>query len=263
MTPSNVVETAGRAGLAAIAITDHDTTLGTDEAIQAGNRLGVEVVPAIEISAIHGDKTEVHVLGYFVDHRCPVLQSALETLHNARWERGRRMVEQLNDAGVGVSFERVAQIASGGAIGRPHVARAICEAGAASSMDSAFGRFLQVGGVGYVPRYKVSPFEAIDMIRASGGVACCAHPVKLKDEALLAEMIDAGMRAIEIYHPDHSSAISRYYRRFAEKRGLIVTGGSDAHGFPHDIRPGIGDIAVNYQAVEELRSASAHGQAGI
>lgn len=256
LAPSEIVETASGIGLAAIAITDHDTTLGTDEAIEAGNRLGVEVIPAIEISAIHGEKTEVHVLGYFVDHRCPVFQGALEVLHNARWERGRRMVERLNEAGVRVSFERVAEIAAGGAIGRPHVARAICEVGAASSMDSAFGRFLQVGGVGYVQRYKVSPFEAISMIRASGGVACCAHPIKLKNEALLAEMMEAGMQALEVYHPDHSSAISRYYRKFAEKRGLIITGGSDAHCYPREIRPGIGDVAVHYEAVERLRNAS-------
>ena len=261
LTPFQIVEAALRKGLAAVAIADHDTTLGIDEAIGAGNQFGVEVVPAIEISAIHGDRTEVHVLGYFIDHRSPVLQEALEVLQIARWERGRRMVEQLNEAGVRVNFDRVAEIAAGGAIGRPHVARALCEVGAASSMDSAFGKFLREGGVGYVPRHKVSPREAIGMIKASGGVACCAHPVKLKNEALLVEMIEMGLRAIEVYHPDHSPATSRYYRRFAEKRGLIITGGSDAHCFPNDIRPGIGDIAVHYEAVEELRNASAFGPA--
>jgi hypothetical protein len=256
LTPTQAVESAAEAGLAAIAITDHDTVGGIDEAIEAGKRLGVEVVPAIEISTMHGDKTEVHVLGYFFDHQDSALLETLEILRNARLERGRQMVENLNMAGVPVSFERVAELAVYGVIGRPHVARAICETGAAFSMDSAFGKYLNEGGVGFVARYKVTPFEAIRLIRSAGGVACCAHPVKLKNMELLSQMIEEGMQAIEVYHPDHTSAISRFYRRFAQKRGLIITGGSDAHCFPNDTHPGIGGVSVIYDAVTELKLAA-------
>ncbi len=255
-TPTQAVEYAAKAGLAAIAISDHDTVGGIDEAIEAGKSLGVEVVPAIEISTMHGDKTEVHVLGYFFDHHNLNLLETLEVLRNARWERGRQMAEKLNLAGVPVSFERIVELAAGGAIGRPHVDRAICETGVAFSMDSAFGKYLNEGGAGFVARYKVTPFEAIKLIRSAGGVACCAHPVKLKNMNLLNEMIAAGMQAIEVYHPDHTSAISRFYRRFAEKRGLIITGGSDAHCFPNDTHPGIGDVSITYDTVIELKLAA-------
>lgn len=256
LNPEMVVRAAADAGLAAVALADHDTVMGVDEAMDAGKRLGVEVIPAVEISAIHGDKTEVHILGYFVDHHDVGFVRELDVLKSARWERGRKMVEKLNEAGVAVSFDRVAELSGGGAIGRPHVARAICEAGGAYSMDSAFGKYLQQGGVAYVPRYKVSPAEAIRMIRAAGGVAGCAHPVKLKNEVLLVEMVEQGLQAIEVYHPDHTSSTSRYFRRFAEKRGLIITGGSDAHCLPYDNHPGIGDVSVHYEAVTELRQAS-------
>jgi predicted metal-dependent phosphoesterase TrpH len=229
LTPSEVVRTAAGLGLAAVGIADHDTVDGLDEALQAGIEFGIEVVPAVEISATHGKSEEVHVLGYFTDHHDPELVEKLKVLKGARWDRGRRMVEQLQAAGVPVDFERVAELADGGAIGRPHVARALCELGVVSSMDSAFGRYLVEGAPGYVERYKVSPQEAVRMIIKSGGVACCAHPAKLRNDVLLVQMIEEGLGAIEAYHPDHTAVASRSYSRFAQRRGLIVTGGSDAH----------------------------------
>lgn len=169
LTPLEVVEAGTEAGLTAIAITDHDTVDGVDEAVDAGKRFGIEVVPGVEISTIHEETTEVHILGYFIDHHNQALKERLDFLKDARWERGKKMVELLNVAGVDVTFERVTDIAKGGAVGRPHVARAICEAGAASSMDSAFGKFLQLGGPAYVARFKITPFEAVHLIREAGG----------------------------------------------------------------------------------------------
>ncbi|MCE5315326.1 MAG: PHP domain-containing protein [Armatimonadota bacterium] len=256
LTPSQVVEAASRAGLAAVAITDHDTVDGIDEALAAGERFGIEVIAGVEISAMYGEKLEVHVLGYFVDHKQPSLLKRLATLKTARWNRAREMVDNLNAAGVHVSFERVVELAQGGAIGRPHVAKAIVEAGAASSIGSAFGNYLLEGCPGYVPRYKVTPFEAMDMIATAGGIACCAHVAKLKNDELLVKLIDNGLRAIEVWHPDHNSAARRFYKRFARSRGLIATGGSDSHCFASDLRPGVGDVTVPYDAVIELRLAS-------
>lgn len=256
-TPSQVIRAAHDFGLSAVAIADHDTIAGLDDALREGKSLGIEVVPAVEISAIHDDKTEVHVLGYFFDHNDSKLIASLRVLTDARWERGIRMVEKLNDVGVKITVDRVKELANGGSVGRPHVARAIWESGAAGSIDSAFGKFLQENGPGYVPRYKVTPIEAMEMIVSAGGVACCAHPAKLKNEAVLIEMVNNGLKAIEVFHPDHTSATRRYFKRFAQKRNLIVTGGSDAHGYPNTSHPGIGEVTVPYESVIALKQASA------
>jgi len=256
LSPHQVVMAAAEASLAAIAITDHDTVDGIDEALNAGDETGVEVVPGIEISAIYGEKTEVHMLGYFIDHHYKPLLDQLHVLKNARFNRGVKIVEQLNAAGVPVVLERVLELAEGGAVGRPHVARAIVEIGAASSIDSAFGKYLVEGTPGYVERYKITPAEAMSLIRESGGVACCAHVAKLNRDELLVELIEDGLQAIEAYHPNHSGAASRFYRGFAKKRGLMVTGGSDAHCLNSDNSTSVGDVTVPYEVVEQLKIAA-------
>jgi 3',5'-nucleoside bisphosphate phosphatase len=256
MTPTQIVRMAADAGLAAVAITDHDTVDGIDEALAAGEAAGVVVVPGVEISAIQGHNTEVHVLGYFIDHHAPALLAQLDILRNARMLRGKKMVERLNAAGVPVTFERVSEIAQGGAIGRPHVARALVEIGAVSAIDAAFGRYLQEGGPGYVARYKVSPSEAVALILEAGGVACCAHVAKLNRDELLIAMMREGMRAIEVRHPDHGPAGTRYYERFAAKHDLIPTGGSDAHCIEGGKITLVGSVTVSYEVVEQLMRAS-------
>ena len=257
LTPSQAVAAAADAGLAAIAITDHDTVDGVDEALRVSDELGVEVVPGIELSTLYGkNNVEVHILGYFVDIHDAEFSAWLSDLKQARWERGKQMVEQLSAAGIPVTFERVTQIAGGGAIGRPHVARAICEVGAACSMDSAFGKYLQEGGIGYVARRKVEPVEAVRMILAVGGVASCAHLGKLHRDELVLELVRNGMQAIEVYHPDHGHAAVRFYSKFAQRHGLIATGGSDAHCFDGGRACGIGGITVDYSVVEQLKSTA-------
>ncbi len=252
LTPTQVVEAAAARGLAAIAIADHDTVEGVDEALAAGDRLGVEVIPSIEISATHEEKTEAHILGYFIDQSNLEFRQWLRVLKDARWQRGKRMVELLNQAGVPVNFERVLDIAGGGVVGRPHVARAIVEVNWASSMDSAFGRFLVSGCPAFVPRHKITPVEAVRAIVRVGGVACCAHAAKLKCDDLIVYLAGQGLRAIEVFHPDHGPAAARFYLRLARKLDLIPTGGSDAHGLSDD-RGGIGCVTVGYEVVEELR----------
>lgn len=256
-TPTEVVKLAADAGLTAVAITDHDTVDGIDEALAAGDETGVIVIPGIELSAVYGRNVEVHMLGYFVDHHNQAFLAHLQILRDARTLRGKRIVERLNEAGVPVSFERVLEIAQGGAVGRPHVAKAICEIGAASCIDAAFGRFLIEGTPGYVARHKISPSEAVCMIVEAGGVPCCAHVAKLNREELLIELMREGMRGIEVRHPDHGSTGIRYYERFAAKHGLIATGGSDAHCHEGGKSPGIGGVTVPYERVELLKQAAA------
>jgi predicted metal-dependent phosphoesterase TrpH len=256
MTPRQVVLEARGLSLAAVAITDHDTLAGIDEAIETGEEFGITVVPGVEISTLTPENTEAHILGYFFDHHDPTLTAELDVLRNARSDRARKMVEQLNAVGVGVSMERVSELSDGGAIGRPHVARAIIEIGAASSMDTAFGKYLVEGCPGFVPRYKVTPAQAVHMIIAAGGVACCAHVAKLKRDELVLELVKQGLAAIEVYHPDHGPASSRFYKRFALRHGLIITGGSDAHGNPGPKPSSVGCVTVSHEAVEQLRKAA-------
>lgn len=256
LTPAQVVRAAADTGLAAVGITDHDTVAGIDEALEAGKCVGIVVVPGVEISAIHGHNTEVHILGYYIDHHDSALLQQLEVLRNARDLRGRKMVERLNAVGIPISFERVSEIAQGGAIGRPHVARALVEIGAASTIDAAFGRYLQEGAPGYVPRYKVSPSEAVAMVLNAGGVACCAHVAKLNRDELLIELMREGMQAIEVRHPDHGSVGTKYYERFAAKHDLIPTGGSDAHCIEGGKTTMVGGITVDFDIVERLQVAA-------
>ncbi len=253
LTPSEVVKEARRVGLAAVSIADHDTADGIEEALEAGKAYGVEVIPGIEISATR-DSTEVHILGYFIDHKQRQLLDEMRKLKEARFERARFMVERLRAIGVPIRFERVVELARGGAVGRPHIARAIWEVGASSSVDAAFGKYLQPGGPGYVPRPKVLPERAIELILEAGGVPCCAHVAKLRRDELILELVKKGLLGIEVYHPDHTSAVSRFYKRFAEKHSLVAVGGSDAHCIPGTANGGIGSVTVDYDVVEQLRS---------
>ena len=187
LSPTEVVQMAADAGLAAVAITDHDTMEGVEEGLAAGQGLGIEVLPGIEISTIGPAGVEVHMLGYYLDHLYPPLRDLLAVLRGSRLGRGTKMVEALNAIGVNVSLDRVLEIAQGGAVGRPHVARAIVEIGAASSIDSAFGKYLVEGAPAFVARHKVEPADAVHMIREAGGIAVCAHVAKLnRDDLLLA-----------------------------------------------------------------------------
>lgn len=254
--PSEIVKFAVSSGLAAISITDHDTLGGINEAVESGKRLGVEVIPGIELSSIYDDKYEVHILGYYIDSQNKRLNSILKILKDARYERAKKMVDQLNSAGVNVSFQRVMEIADGGAIGRPHVARAICESGIAKSMGAVFGKYLVEGCVGFVEKYKLPSYDAVNLIAGAGGVPICAHVAKLKRDNIIIDLISRGLRGIEVYHPDHGSASTRFYRKFAERRKLIATGGSDAHCFDGVNGTCVGDIRVPYEIVDNLKRAA-------
>lgn len=253
LTPSEVVRAAAEAGLTAVAITDHDTMEGVEEALSAGDRIGIEVIGGIEISTIGPGGVEVHMLGYYLDRNFPSLHELLKHLRESRFDRGRKIVEALNGIGVGVRLERVMEIARGGAVGRPHVARALVEMGAAATIDSAFGKYLVEGAPAFVPRFKVEPAQAVGIIREAGGIAVCAHVAKLNRDELLLELAGEGMRGIEVYHPDHPSVGVRYYNKFAAKHGLIATGGSDAHCFTGGKTTLVGCVTVEYDVVRQLK----------
>ena len=252
LTPEQVVREAAKTGLGAVGIADHDTVAGIEPGLAAASDAGIILVPGVEINTDYG-KDEIHVLGYFVDHRSPALNAHLERQRSARFERGKRIVERLTEMGVNVSFDRVQEIAGGGAIGRPHIARALVEAGYAGSMYGAFGKFLVRGAPAYVARHKLTPFQAVEMVREAGGVAVIAHPGINKHDELIPNLVEGGVQGIEAYHTEHSSVQAEHYVQVARRCDLIVTGGSDSHG-PDNLKTiAIGSVTVDVEVVSRLR----------
>ncbi len=191
LVPEALVGEAGRRGVGLLAVADHDTTAGVDAAVRAGATAGVEVWPAVELSC-DVEAGEVHVLGYFIDHRRGWFQNLLGRLRDGREKRAERMVEKLAAMGAPVLFARVQALADGGAIGRPHVARALLEAGHVKTVAEAFDRFIGRGGPAYVERIKVTPAQAVEVIRDAGGLAVLAHPGWGGQDGVLPGLVEAG-----------------------------------------------------------------------
>jgi 3',5'-nucleoside bisphosphate phosphatase len=253
--PTDVVRRAKQMGFAAIALTDHDTMAGVREALETAESLGIELVPAVELSTLEGER-QIDILGYGIDFSDPHFNAELTRIRAGRHGRAFGMVERLNQLGYPVSWTRVQAIAGGENIGRPHVARAMVECGIVPDVKSAFTEdFIADGGRCYVQRVKITPAEAIERIHSAGGVAVAAHPGRtaLSDEDL-DRLIAAGLDGIEVYYPRHSAEETAHYLEIAERFGLLVTGGSDDHG---DINEGrlMGTIRLPYVHVERLREA--------
>jgi 3',5'-nucleoside bisphosphate phosphatase len=237
-TPAEVVRTAAERGLDAIALVDHDTTEGLDEALTAGEELGVEVVPGVEFSAEH-EGTSIHVLCYWPDVANAELQAELRRLRDDRFRRGELMIEKLQALGFDISFERVRAIAGGGNIVRPHVAQAMVEAGIVASEEEAFEKWIADGGPAHVAKHALAPVDAVGLIGRAGGLCVLAHPGMWGDqtsvpEELIEAMAAAGMVGLEVDHTDHTPEQRTHYRALADRLGVIATGGSDCHGTRYD-----------------------------
>lgn len=261
-TPAEVVRTAAERGLEAIALVDHDTTEGLDEALAAGERLGVEVVPGVEFSAEH-ERTSVHVLCYWPDVANAELQAELQRLRDDRFRRGELMIEKLQAFGFDISFERVRAIAAGGNIVRPHVAQAMVEAGIVASEEEAFELWIADGGPAHVAKHALSPVDAVGLIGRAGGLCVLAHPGMWGDqtsvpEELIEAMAGAGMVGLEVDHTDHTPEQRTHYRALADRLGVIATGGSDCHGTRYDpIRMGTSLCATeSFGALKALAAAA-------
>jgi 3',5'-nucleoside bisphosphate phosphatase len=237
-TPTELVRLAADRALDVVALTDHDTTDGLDEAIAAGRELGVQVVPGVEFSAEHLG-TSIHVLCYWPDVDDPGLREELQRLRDTRLRRGELMVEKLQALGLPISFDRVRAIAGGGNIVRPHVAQAMVEAGIVETEKDAFDRYIADGGPAHVPKHALDPVDAVALIRSAGGACVLAHPGMWGDQTsvpdeLIERMAAAGMAGLEVDHCDHTPERREYYGALAERLGLIPTGGSDCHGARYD-----------------------------
>ena len=264
--PAELVELALRRGLDVVAITDHDTTDGIDEAAAAGGAFGVEVVPGVELSAEY-QGTSVHVLCFWMDPSDEELRAELGRLRDERFRRGELMVERLHALGYPVSFERVREIAGAGVIVRPHVAQAMVEAGIVATEEEAFDRFIGDGGPAHVPKHALHPLDAVSLIRGAGGVCVLAHPGMWGHQSsvphdLIEAMAAAGMGGLEADAGDHTPEQREHYREMARRLGLVVTGGSDCHGTRYDpVR--LGSVTTEPDQFEALRALAGRGGAAV
>lgn len=234
-TPGQVVQEAVTAGLSAIALTDHDTTLGWDEAAEAAQASGLTLVRGIEISCARAGRS-IHLLGYLTDPDAPELVAELAHARESRVTRLDRIVQRMAADGIPITVEQVrAQVGEGATFGRPHIADALVAAGVVATRDEAFARWLHNDSPYYVSHYAPDPVRAIEVVRAAGGVAVVAHAWsgtrgKVIPDAWLEEFAAAGLAGLEVDHPDHDAAAREHLGEVAQSLGLIRTGSSDYHG---------------------------------
>jgi predicted metal-dependent phosphoesterase TrpH len=251
-TPEELVLRAQNVGLSCIALTDHDTVEGCARAAAAAANVQMDFIPGAELTAEHAD-VEVHVLGYFLDTQNPVLLERLAKFQSDRQNRIHGMCAALNKLGVPIKAESVFALANCKSPGRPHVARTLVKENLIGSLDEAFDRFLKKGRPAWVPKTKMSALEAVELIHQSGGLAVMAHPGLNRSDDIIPALVEAGLDGIECFHTKHSTVMSERYLEIAEKYNLLVTGGSDCHGFSKK-QPLIGTVKLPYEHVEKMRA---------
>jgi len=248
--PEQIVARAAELGLTAVAITDHDTVKGVGRAVRAGRSFGLHVIPGVELSTVLGEEEELHILGLFIDYRDPVLNRVLVSLRRARWRRMKEMTRKINQLGLPVSWARVQELAGQGAVGRPHLARALVEKGYVSSAGEAFSKYIGRGCPAYVPRPRLRPEEAIRLIRYARGIPILAHPGWIA-RGRVQHLVAAGLMGLEVFHPRHDSPTTHRLYRLAKGWRLLPSGGSDFHGLPGEGRE-LGTVAIPAEYVSAL-----------
>lgn len=266
LTPKNLVILCGSKGLKVIAVSDHDSTEGIKEAKEAAEEFpGMKVIPAIEMSTdIPG--AEIHILGYFVDYLESSFQSMLSEFREGREDRAKGMVKRLSELGVELSWERVEELADGGSIGRPHIAKAMVEAGYVKYPRDAFDQYIGRNGPAYVGRTKLEPQEAVQILLRNGALPVIAHPTYVSSKSgpdniselrpVLAELKESGLVGMEVYYGDYSPSQVSDLASLADEFNLIACGGSDYHasGNPDEPEPGtVGPPMESYKTLLDLK----------
>jgi len=250
--PEEVVRRGKRAGLAALALTDHDSVEGCPRMASACKAAGIEFIAGSELT-VELKETELHILGYFLDVTNQTLLAELSRFQIVRQNRIREMVARLNELHLPLGVEEVFDLANCRAPGRPHIARALVLAGHCASHDEAFQQYLKKGRPAWVPKAKMSAFEAIELIHQAGGLAVMAHPGLNRADDLIPELVATGLDGLECFHTKHTSRLAHRYLEMAKALNLLVTGGSDCHGKTKG-RPLIGTVKLPYEHVEKLKA---------
>lgn len=245
LTPTQLIDLAASRGVRIFALSDHDTLDGQEEGVRAAARHpGFTLIPGVELSCdVPG--TEVHMLGLFVNRHDPELLAQLERFRAGRIERAEKMVEALARLGAPIEWSRVQEIAGEASVGRPHVAQALLERGHIQTFEEAFDRFMGRNGPAYFEREKLTPHDAIRMIRAAGGLPIFAHPSFTKDyEAVATDLAAHGLFGMEVYYKGYEPEVVEELRQLAERLGLFASGGSDFHGIAREGEREPGDIPL-------------------
>lgn len=258
--PSATVQRAASRALKAIAITDHDTVAGVEEAIEQGHKSGVEVIAGVELSAVAGDKS-IHILGYGLQVESPLLLKSLEEIQAARNKRNRDIIDKLKEMGFEVSMDELQNRSREGQTGRPHLARLLHQKKVVRNSGEAFSRYLGKNGSAYVARKTLAAEEAIRIIKGAGGLAVLAHPLTMglddKDLALLIEELkNSGLAGLEVLYPNHNRDSQERLLELSKKFNLLITGGSDFHGKNKpNIRMGrvSGNQTIPYKILNDLK----------
>ena len=261
--PEQLAAMAAAKGLAAIALTDHDSVDGVSAAKMAGQEANILVVSGVELTAYEKDSEEgyieMHIAGLFVDCENPVLLDRLERFRAVRLQRVHEIVGKLRKIGVDIESDNVLEHSRGGAVGRAHVAKELVRLGHCADGPEAFERYLAVGCAAYVPKERMTPAEAVELVHCAGGCAALCHPAHIEDlPARLERLVESGLDAIEVHYPTHSAQDERRLLDLARQHDLVPTGGSDFHG---EIKPQIqiGQETVSFVELHQLQQRARMG----
>ncbi|MCX6151908.1 MAG: PHP domain-containing protein [Ignavibacteriales bacterium] len=250
-TPSEIVYKAKQLGLDIISITDHDNLSAIAEATEIGKQIGVEVISGVEISTDLEDK-EVHLLGYFINIENEEFQKYLSFFRQERYNRAQRIVKKLNNIGVALSFDHVMSIAMNSAVGRPHIANALLEAGYVNSFYDAFDRYIGNNCPAFERKIHVSPQSALKLINDADGLSFIAHPGFIQ-ERILTSLINFGLDGIEVLHPSHNPSQIKFYRGIVNEYCLLASGGSDFHGGKRGDEDNFGKFTIPFSDLEAMK----------
>jgi predicted metal-dependent phosphoesterase TrpH len=251
--PEEVVQHASKMGLDCIAICDHDVIDAIDPCLLYGEKLGVEIIPAVELTA-EKQGCEIHMLGFYIAWKDAAFQETLERLCAQREKRIYDMVNKLKKYKIKLDPEEVFQLSGKGSIGRLHLARMLYKKGYVATVDDAFKKYIGNGKSCYVGKINLTPERAIDEIIKAGGIPVLAHPGVMGKDEFIPSYIKHGLMGIEVYHTDHPPAVAKRYEEIAKRHNLLVTGGSDCHGLGKG-RVLMGAITIGYELVEKLKNA--------
>ena len=250
-TPAQLIDKAREKNIDILSITDHDNLAAIEEAVEYGKKVGMEIIPGVEISSDILDR-EIHILGYFVEPGNAELERYLHFFREERLKRADRIVSKLNVIGISLQLDDVLKISKNSAVGRPHIAQALVEGGFTNSYYEAFNKYIGNGCVAYEKKVHVSPRSAFKIINDSGGLAFIAHP-GVMPENILKELIEAGVDGIEVIHPSHNNQLVKFYRGIVNEYFLLESGGSDFHGGKREDENNLGKFFVNQSVVEAMR----------
>ncbi len=255
--PQEIVNEAVKNGLSCISITDHDIIEGIIPTQEVARGRSLEVIPGIELSSEFESK-DIHILGYFINIQKGPLVEKIESFLEGRVRRMKQMIINLQDVGIkDITFEEASALTKSRALGRAHLAMLLTQKGHVKSFKDAFEKYLAQGRPGYAPKFKQTPFEAIDLIHQSGGLAVMAHPMITQKDELISRMVKYGLDGLEVYYPNCTPVVTGFYEKLAKKHGLLMTGGSDAHGVAK-VYTYVGKVAIPYGFVEKMKQKLSH-----